>query len=61
MQLGIQFVQVGNDWAATRALEELDDDLQKERDIRVRILPSYFLISSERLLGHRRHCPVLEA
>jgi hypothetical protein len=34
-QIGIQFVQVGNDASATRALKELDDDLLKENDIRV--------------------------
>ncbi|KAJ6458687.1 hypothetical protein DFH09DRAFT_1115374 [Mycena vulgaris] len=32
-QLGIQFVQIGNDAAATRALKELDDDLHKLGDI----------------------------
>ncbi|KAJ7686833.1 hypothetical protein B0H17DRAFT_1071265 [Mycena rosella] len=34
IQLGIQFVQVGNDSGATRALKELDDDLHKAADIR---------------------------
>ncbi|KAJ7937032.1 hypothetical protein B0H13DRAFT_1588674, partial [Mycena leptocephala] len=34
IQLGIQFVQIGNDSRATKALKELDDDLQKERGIR---------------------------
>ncbi|KAJ7265476.1 hypothetical protein B0H12DRAFT_1100916 [Mycena haematopus] len=33
-QLGIQFVQIGNDSMATQALRELDDDLQKNRNIR---------------------------
>ncbi|KAJ7936693.1 hypothetical protein B0H13DRAFT_1589372 [Mycena leptocephala] len=33
-QVGIQFVQIGNDSAATRALKELDDDLQKKVNIR---------------------------
>ncbi|KAJ6460857.1 hypothetical protein DFH09DRAFT_1348236 [Mycena vulgaris] len=32
--LGIQFVQIRNDVAATRALKELDDDLHKLGDIR---------------------------
>ncbi|KAJ7146016.1 hypothetical protein C8R44DRAFT_756356 [Mycena epipterygia] len=34
IQVGIQFVQVGNDSAATRALKELDDDLHKAGNIR---------------------------
>ncbi|KAJ7512456.1 hypothetical protein B0H11DRAFT_2268501 [Mycena galericulata] len=34
IQIGIQFVQIGNDSAATRALQELDDDLAKEANIR---------------------------
>ncbi|KAJ7194601.1 hypothetical protein GGX14DRAFT_209430 [Mycena pura] len=34
IQLGIQFVQVGNDSAATRALKELDNDLHKTTTIR---------------------------
>ncbi|KAJ6520624.1 hypothetical protein DFH09DRAFT_1194035 [Mycena vulgaris] len=34
IQLGIQFVQVGNDAGATRSLKELDDDLHKAGDIR---------------------------
>ncbi|KAF7352274.1 hypothetical protein MVEN_01191100 [Mycena venus] len=33
-QLGIQFVQIGNDSRATKALKELDDDLHKTRNIR---------------------------
>ncbi|KAJ7369001.1 hypothetical protein DFH08DRAFT_983658 [Mycena albidolilacea] len=34
IQLGIQFVQIGNDSRATKALKELDDDLHKTRNIR---------------------------
>ncbi|KAJ7878434.1 hypothetical protein B0H13DRAFT_2052678 [Mycena leptocephala] len=34
IQLGIQFVQIGNDAAATRALKELDDDIHKAGNIR---------------------------
>ncbi|KAK7053973.1 hypothetical protein R3P38DRAFT_2853527 [Favolaschia claudopus] len=34
IQLGIQFVQVGNDPRATKALKELDDDLHRTRNIR---------------------------
>ncbi|KAJ7696829.1 hypothetical protein B0H17DRAFT_1053185 [Mycena rosella] len=34
IQLGIQFVQIGNDSTATKALKELDDDLHKTRNIR---------------------------
>ncbi|KAJ7628835.1 hypothetical protein FB45DRAFT_1080163 [Roridomyces roridus] len=34
VQLGIQFVQIGNDSAATRALRELDDNLHKTKNIR---------------------------
>ncbi|KAJ7462002.1 hypothetical protein FB451DRAFT_1371046 [Mycena latifolia] len=34
IQLGIQFVQIGNDSRATNALKELDDDLHKTRNIR---------------------------
>ncbi|KAJ7506627.1 hypothetical protein B0H11DRAFT_2322876 [Mycena galericulata] len=34
IQIGIQFFQVGNDRAATRALKDLDDDLAKAGDIR---------------------------
>ncbi|KAF7326964.1 hypothetical protein MVEN_02590600 [Mycena venus] len=34
VQLGIQFVQIGNDAAATRALKELDDGIHKAGDIR---------------------------
>ncbi|KAJ7452183.1 hypothetical protein B0H11DRAFT_2074678 [Mycena galericulata] len=34
IQIGIQFVQIGNDAAATRALKELDDDLSKAGNIR---------------------------
>ncbi|KAJ7131667.1 hypothetical protein C8R43DRAFT_1024227 [Mycena crocata] len=34
IQLGIQFVQIGNDSRATRALKELDDDLHKTGNIR---------------------------
>jgi len=34
VQLGIQFVQIGNDASATRALKELDDDIHKTGDIR---------------------------
>jgi len=34
VQLGIQFVQIGNDSTATRALKELDDDLHRTGDIR---------------------------
>ncbi|KAJ7468465.1 hypothetical protein FB451DRAFT_373762 [Mycena latifolia] len=34
IQMGIQFVQVGNDSSATRALKELDDDLHKVGNIR---------------------------
>ncbi|KAJ7462001.1 hypothetical protein FB451DRAFT_1043923 [Mycena latifolia] len=33
-QIGIQFVQVGNDPAATQALKELDDELHETEDIR---------------------------
>ncbi|KAJ7799569.1 hypothetical protein B0H14DRAFT_2902716 [Mycena olivaceomarginata] len=33
-QIGIQFVQIGNDPGATRALQELDDDLAKDKNIR---------------------------
>ncbi|KAK7055362.1 hypothetical protein R3P38DRAFT_2846632 [Favolaschia claudopus] len=33
VQLGIQFVQIGNDEEATRGLQALDDNLTKERDI----------------------------
>ncbi|KAJ7735084.1 hypothetical protein DFH07DRAFT_987509 [Mycena maculata] len=33
-QIGVQFVQIGNDSAATRALKELDDDLAKAGNIR---------------------------
>ncbi|KAJ7830810.1 hypothetical protein B0H14DRAFT_2365550 [Mycena olivaceomarginata] len=33
-QIGVQFVQIGNDSRATRALKELDDDLHKTADIR---------------------------
>lgn len=29
-QLGVQFVQIGNDSEATEALKELDDELEKE-------------------------------
>jgi hypothetical protein len=36
IQLGIQFVQIGNDSRATKALKELDDDLHKTGNIRVR-------------------------
>jgi hypothetical protein len=35
MQVGIQFVQIGNDLGATEYLKELDDDLQDKHDIRV--------------------------
>lgn len=38
VQLGIQFVQVGNNPAATKFLKELDDNLKKEHKIRVRAL-----------------------
>ncbi|KAJ7094394.1 hypothetical protein C8R44DRAFT_749575 [Mycena epipterygia] len=34
IQLGIQFVQIGNDSSATKALKELDDDLHKTGNIR---------------------------
>ncbi|KAJ7790975.1 hypothetical protein B0H14DRAFT_2937492, partial [Mycena olivaceomarginata] len=34
IQIGVQFVQIGNDSRATRALKELDDDLHKTADIR---------------------------
>ncbi|KAJ7094390.1 hypothetical protein C8R44DRAFT_645333 [Mycena epipterygia] len=34
LQVGIQFVQIGSDPAATRALRSLDDDLHKTEDIR---------------------------
>ncbi|KAJ7937025.1 hypothetical protein B0H13DRAFT_2302768 [Mycena leptocephala] len=34
IQLGIQFVQIGNDSRATKALKELDDDLHKTGNIR---------------------------
>ncbi|KAF7302254.1 hypothetical protein MIND_00792400 [Mycena indigotica] len=34
VQLGIQFVQIGNDPTATRALKELDDDLHRAANIR---------------------------
>nr|GAT46486.1 predicted protein [Mycena chlorophos] len=34
IQLGIQFVQIGNDPSATRALKELDDDLHRKANIR---------------------------
>lgn len=33
-QLGIQFFQVGNDEAASKALEELDNDLAKKHNVR---------------------------
>ncbi|KAJ6524528.1 hypothetical protein B0H19DRAFT_971923, partial [Mycena capillaripes] len=33
-QVGIQFVQIGNDTTATRALKELDDDIHKAGNIR---------------------------
>ncbi|KAJ7853163.1 hypothetical protein B0H14DRAFT_2354498, partial [Mycena olivaceomarginata] len=33
-QIGIQFVQIGNDPGATRALQELDDDLAKDKNFR---------------------------
>ncbi|KAJ6515334.1 hypothetical protein C8R45DRAFT_956132 [Mycena sanguinolenta] len=33
-QLGIQFVQIGNDFQAAQALQELDDDLHKTGNIR---------------------------
>ncbi|KAJ7167757.1 hypothetical protein C8R46DRAFT_898750 [Mycena filopes] len=34
LELGIQFVQIGNDSRATKALQELDDDLHKAGNIR---------------------------
>ncbi|KAJ7619368.1 hypothetical protein FB45DRAFT_799734 [Roridomyces roridus] len=34
IQLGIQFVQIGNDEKATQALKELDDDLHRDGQIR---------------------------
>jgi hypothetical protein len=34
-QMGVQFVQIGNDPRATKALKELDDDLHKTGNIRV--------------------------
>lgn len=34
VQLGVHFVQIGNDTRATRALKELDDDLHKTGNIR---------------------------
>lgn len=34
-QLGIQFVQIGDDQSATLALRQLDDELSKNGDIRV--------------------------
>jgi hypothetical protein len=34
-QLGIQFIQVGNDSKATKALKELDDGLNRNHKIRV--------------------------
>ena len=36
-QVGIQFVQIGNDPDAAEALRELDDDLEKVYKIRVSI------------------------
>ncbi|KAG8779681.1 hypothetical protein FRC12_023949 [Ceratobasidium sp. 428] len=35
-QVGIQFIQVGNDSKATKALKELDDGINKAHKIRVR-------------------------
>ena len=36
-QVGIQFVQVGDDPRATEALRELDDDIAKDHGVRVRL------------------------
>lgn len=44
IQVGIQFVQIGNDPGATRYLQELDDQLQGQHGIRVSHLYLHLLL-----------------